>query len=131
MKIKRILCLFMCVFFVFAAQTQEMESDDLKLRIQPLGKVHVAGAKAETASAGPRSGDQIYNKACVACHGVGVLGAPKLHDAADWNPRISTGFDTMWQHAIKGFNAMPPKGTCGNCTDDEIKAAIEYMIEGI
>lgn len=119
------------VFFVMSAQTQEMSSDDIKTRIQPLGKVHVAGAKAESASTGPRSGDQIYNKACVACHSVGVLGAPKLHDAADWSPRIAQGFDTMWQHAIKGFNAMPPKGTCADCSDDEIKAAIEYMIEGI
>ncbi|MDP5029065.1 MAG: cytochrome c5 family protein [Paraglaciecola sp.] len=115
----------------FVAHSQDAASDDIKSRILPIGKVHVAGAKAETASAGPRSGAQIYGKACVACHGVGVLGAPKLHDAADWAPRISQGFDTMWQHAIKGFNAMPPKGTCGDCTDDEIKAAIEHMIEGI
>lgn len=131
MKIKSLLCVFLSVFVVFAAQTQEMSNDDIKSRIQPLGKVHVAGAKAETASTGPRSGELIYNKTCVACHSVGVLGAPKLHDAADWAPRISQGFDTMWQHAIKGFNAMPPKGTCSDCTDDEIKATIEYMIEGI
>ncbi|KXI29788.1 c-type cytochrome [Paraglaciecola hydrolytica] len=131
MKIKSLMCLFVSVFLTFAAQTQEAASDDIKSRIQPLGKVHVAGAKPETSSAGPRSGAQVYNKSCVACHSVGVLGAPKLHDAADWGPRMSKGIDTLVEHGIKGFNAMPPKGTCGDCSDDEIKAAIEYMIEGL
>ncbi|WP_340678978.1 cytochrome c5 family protein [Paraglaciecola sp.] len=131
MKIKSLMCLFVSVFLAFAAQTQEVASDDIKARIQPLGKVHIAGAKAETAASGPRSGSQIYNKSCVACHSVGVLGAPKLHDAADWGPRISKGLDTLLEHAIKGFNAMPPKGACGDCSDDEMKAAIEHMIEGL
>lgn len=131
MKIKSLMCLCVSVFLAFATQSQEVASDDIKSRIQPLGKVHVAGAKAETASAGPRSGVQVYNKSCVACHSVGVLGAPKLQDSADWAPRISKGLDTLVEHAIKGFNAMPPKGTCGDCSDDEIKAAIEHMIEGI
>ena len=131
MKIKSLMCLVVSVFLAFSAQTQETASDDLKARIQPLGKVHVAGAKAETAAAGPRSGAQVYSKSCVACHSVGVMGAPKLHDAADWSPRIAKGLDTMLEHAIKGFNAMPPKGTCGDCSDDEIKAAIEHMIEGV
>ncbi len=130
-KIKSLMCLFVSVFLAFAAQTQEVASDDIKARIQPLGKVHIAGAKAETAASGPRSGSQIYNKSCVACHSVGVLGAPKLHDAADWGPRISKGLDTLLEHAIKGFNAMPPKGACGDCSDDEMKAAIEHMIEGL
>lgn len=127
---KSLLYVFVGLSLAFVAQSQDAATDDIKSRIQPLGKVHIAGAKAETA-AGPRSGAQVYNKSCVACHGVGVLGAPKPNDAADWAPRISQGFDTMWQHAIKGFNAMPPMGTCGDCSDDEIKAAIEHMIEGI
>ena len=130
-KIKSLMCLCVSAFLAFAAQTQELAADDIKSRIQPLGKVHVAGAKAESAASGPRSGTQIYNKSCVACHSVGVLGAPKFQDAADWSPRISKGIDTLLEHALKGFNAMPPKGTCGDCSDDEIKAAIEHMIEGI
>jgi cytochrome c5 len=130
-KIKNVIYIFVGLSLAFAAQSQDAASDDIKSRIQPLGKVHVSGAKAETAASGPRSGTQIYNKACIACHSVGVLGAPKFQNAGDWTPRISQGFDTLWQHAIKGFNAMPPKGTCGDCTDDEIKAAIEHMIEGI
>lgn len=120
---------------VFAVQAQEMSDDAIAERIKPVGEVHVAGAAAEGAAAGgggAKSGEDVYNQACVACHGSGVLGAPKLHVAADWQPRLDErGLDGIWQHALDGFNAMPPRGTCGSCSDDEIKAAIEYMIEGI
>lgn len=118
---------------VFAVQAQDMSDDAIKERIKPVGSVHVAGAAAETASAGgARSGEDVYNGACVACHGSGVLGAPKVHVAADWQPRLDARqLDGLLNHALNGFNAMPPRGTCGNCSDDEIKAAIEYMIEGI
>jgi cytochrome c5 len=131
LKMKSVLWLAMGVFLAFSSNSQEASKDDIQARIQPLGKVHVSCAKAETAAAGPRSGLQVYAKACVACHSVGVLGAPKLQDAADWAPRMAQGLDVMLGHAIKGYNAMPPKGTCGDCSDDEIKAAIEHMIEGL
>nr|WP_240485135.1 c-type cytochrome [Aestuariibacter salexigens] len=109
-----------------------MTEEAIKERIKPTGSVHIAGAQAAPAAGGPRSGEEIYNQACVACHGVGVLGAPKLQVAADWQPRLDEkGFDTVWQNAINGIGGMPPMGTCGNCSNDDIKAAIEYMIEGI
>ncbi len=130
MKFKAFLCIFMGVFSILAVQAQEMSEDDIRARIQPVGKVHVAGAKATMAS-GPRSGSEIYTKACVACHSAGVLNAPKFQDVADWTPRMTKGFDTVWQNAINGIGAMPPMGTCGDCSNDDIKAAIEYMIEGI
>lgn len=118
------------VLAVFAVNAQEMSDEAIKERIKPVGSVHVAGAAA-AAPAGAMSGEDIYNKACVACHGAGVLGAPKLQNAADWQPRLEKGFDTIWQNAINGFNAMPARGTCASCSDDDIKAAIEYMIEGV
>jgi cytochrome c5 len=130
-KFKAFLCICVGIFSVLAVQAQEMSEDDIKARIQPIGKVHIAGAKAEVASSGPRSGSDIYVKACVACHSVGVLNAPKLQDAADWAPRMEQGFDTVWKNAINGIGAMPAMGTCGDCSDDDIKAAIEHMIEGI
>jgi len=130
-KLTVFLCICMGVFSVSAIQAQEMSEDDIRARIQPVGKVHVAGAKAELASLGPRTGSEIYAKACIACHSVGVLNAPKLQDAADWAPRMEQGFDTVWQNAIDGIRGMPPMGTCGDCSNDDIKAAIEHMIEGI
>jgi cytochrome c5 len=129
-KFKAFVCFFMGVFSILAVQAQEMSEDDIRARIQPVGKVHVAGAKVAM-STGPRSGSEIYTKACVACHSAGVLNAPKFQDVADWTPRMTKGFDTVWQNAINGIGAMPPMGTCGDCSNDDIKAAIEYMIEGI
>ena len=132
MKVKILLCVFVGLASVFAAHAQVDSNDAIKSRIEPVGNIYVAGAKAETAAAsGPRSGADVYNKACVACHTSGVLGAPKLQNAGDWSPRLEKGFDVVWQNAINGINAMPPRGTCGDCSDEEIKAAIEHMIEGI
>lgn len=111
--------------------------DQIAERIKPAGKVCVAGEKCEgvqvaaaTASTGgaARSGEEITNGKCNVCHGTGAAGAPKVGDAAAWKPRIAQGIDTLVKHAIGGFNAMPPKGTCGDCSDAEIKAAVEYMV---
>ncbi|ABG38604.1 MAG: cytochrome c5 family protein [Alteromonadaceae bacterium] len=131
-KRKFLLCMFLGLASIFTANAAVNSDDEIKSRIAPVGKVHVAGAKAETASAGgPRSGADVYGAACVACHSSGVLGAPKFQNAADWAPRLEKGFDTVWQNAINGINAMPPRGTCADCSDDEIKAAIEHMTEGL
>ena len=131
MKFKTLLCIAICSLSFITVNAQEMSEDDIKARIKPVGSLHIAGAQAEAAAAGPRSGADIYNKSCVACHSSGVLGAPKLQDAADWAPRMEQGFDTVLQNAINGVRAMPPMGTCGDCSNDDIKAAIEHMIEGI
>ena len=64
----------------------------------------------------------------MACHATGAAGAPKVGDKAAWAPRISQGMATLVKHSIQGFNAMPPKGMCMDCSDDEIKAAVEYMV---
>jgi cytochrome c5 len=131
-KLKTLLTMMLSCLFIFVANAQDGSTDDIKARIKPVGSLHIAGAQAETAAAsGPRSGADVYSKSCLACHSVGVMGAPKMGDAADWTPRLSKGLDTLLSHAINGFNAMPPKGTCGNCSDEEIKAAIEHMTAGI
>lgn len=89
-----------------------------------------AAAPAAVASSG-RSGADVYNSSCVACHSTGLAGAPKPGDADAWKPRLANGADTVLKHAIHGLNAMPPKGTCANCTDEELQAAIDYMTAGI
>lgn len=100
--------------------------------IQPIGQVNVGAVVAAadaTASTEPRSGDQVYNSACLACHSTGVAGAPKVGDKAVWSTRNANGVDGLLANAIKGINAMPPRGACANCSDDELKAAIEYMLK--
>jgi len=73
-------------------------------------------------------GQKTYETTCKVCHAAGVANSPKLGDKAAWAPRIATGIDAMLAVAIKGKGGMPPKGTCMACTDDELKAAIEYMV---
>ncbi|MAD53570.1 MULTISPECIES: cytochrome c5 family protein [unclassified Idiomarina] len=119
----------MISFGASAAVQDDMSKDAIAKRIEPIGKIRVAGesAASEAAASGPRSGEAVFGQYCTACHTSGVMGAPKINNADDWEPRLAQGMDTVLKHAINGFNAMPPKGTCADCSDDEIKAAIEYM----
>ena len=111
----------------------ELSNEEIKKRIQPVGSVYLAGAVVEVAAApaGPRSGADVYQTSCFGCHGTGAAGAPKMGDAAAWEPRKAQGIDVLFEHALNGFNAMPPKGTCMSCSDDELKAAIEHMTNAI
>lgn len=132
MKVKAFFAVLVASCCFIAGSFAQEDNSDLIERIKPVGKVQIAGAApAGAAAAGPRSGKEIYTAACTACHAVGVLGAPKTQVAADWQPRLDEkGFDLVWKNAIDGIGAMPPMGTCGDCSEDDIKAAIEYMIEG-
>ncbi|NRA71839.1 MAG: cytochrome c5 family protein [Gammaproteobacteria bacterium] len=117
----------------FVAHASEQTNAEILKRIQPVGNVYLAGAVKEVAAVptGPRSGEDVYNTTCIGCHGTGAAGAPKMGDAAAWAPRKAQGMDVLFTHALKGFNAMPPKGTCMACSDDELKAAIEHMTNSI
>jgi cytochrome c5 len=128
---RKLLVTLLTAASIFAVQASEPANDEIIDRIKPVGEVYIAGAEPEpAANAGPKSGDQVYQASCSACHGAGVMGAPKYGDAAAWSARTAQGMDVLLEHAIKGFNAMPAKGGCMACSDDEIKAAIEYMLEG-
>lgn len=96
-------------------------------RIKPVGRVDVAVADA--APAAPKSGADIVASACFACHGTGVLGAPKIGDKAAWEPRLqaANGLDGLTASAIKGKGGMPPKGGA-MVSDAEIRAAVENML---
>lgn len=78
-------------------------------------------------------GKEIYTKTCVACHLKGVAGAPALDNKEQWSKRAATGMTTLLGHAIKGFQGetgvMPPKGTCTDCSDADLKSAIMYMLD--
>ena len=110
----------------------DMSREAIAERIKPAGKHYVAGeSSAAEESSGPRSGQQVYDKFCTACHTSGVMGAPKMNNASDWEARLDQGMETVLKHAVEGYNAMPPMGTCSDCSEDEIQAAIDYMIEDI
>ena len=67
-----------------------------------------------------------YNKSCAVCHATGAANAPKTGDAAAWEPRMAKGMDVLVASVGNGMNAMPPKGMCFDCSDDDYKALIEY-----
>ena len=105
-------------------------------RIAPLGQVYLEGdidvnaiqAPVKTATKA-RSGEEVYTAVCASCHSVGVMNAPKFGNKADWAPRVERGIADLVKVSISGKGAMPPKGTCMDCSDDELKAAIEHMIK--
>ena len=82
-------------------------------------------AAANTANMAP--GQKTYETFCVVCHGSGVAGAPKKGDLPAWKKRLDDGWSIVLARAMKGYNAMPPKGTCVTCTETDLKAAIEFM----
>ena len=115
-------------------------------RIEPVGelrtsddpapaptKANAKAVKVAAASDESLSGEQVYNQACTACHGAGIAGAPKTGDPSAWADRIAKGMDVLLEHAIKGYQGeagyMPPKGGRTDLSDEEVKAAIEYMVE--
>jgi cytochrome c5 len=71
-----------------------------------------------------------YAKSCQVCHANGAANAPKTGDAAAWEPRMAKGMDVLVASVANGLNAMPPKGMCFDCSDDDYKALIEYMAKG-
>lgn len=115
-----------------------MSPAKIAARTQPAAKVCVQGeacggaAPATVAAAAPaatQSPDKLYNSTCSACHATGAAGAPTLGDKTAWAARIAQGKETLYTHAIAGFNMMPPKGTCGACSDADIKGVVDYMVE--
>lgn len=110
----------------------------IEQRIQPVGSVCVEGEDCATKvaaadsggdSGGARSGSDINDQYCSTCHQSGAAGAPVVGDQAAWAPRIDKGMDTLVKHAWEGFKGMPAKGMCNDCSEEEIKATVEYMVD--
>ena len=128
---------------IYTADTAEYQAA-IQDRIRPVGQVYLPGEEAsagepqvqEATPAEPvatvLSGPQVYNEACLMCHGSGIGGAPTLDNAESWAPRLSQGTDTLYQHAIEGYTGqsgfMPPKGARMDLSDDEVKVAVDYMV---
>lgn len=92
-----------------------------------------AAAPAPAPVAENTVGKSVYGKTCAMCHAAGVAGAPKPGDKTEWGPRIAQGKDTLYKHALEGYTGskgmMPAKGGAANLTDDEVKAAVDYMAD--
>lgn len=129
---------------VYVRDSAEYQAE-VNSRIRPLGEVYLPGeehhAEAPTVEVAEEpepvatmmTGPQVYNAACIACHGAGVGGAPVVGDAAAWASRIEQGNEVLNEHALNGFSGsagfMPAKGGRMDLSDQEIIDAVSYMIE--
>jgi cytochrome c5 len=134
---------------LIAANTSQVHQQDdpvfrheVEARIAPVARVAVAGqdntalappaAEPAAGAAADLPGETVYNQACVACHGAGIAGAPKLGDKAAWAPRIGQGTDTLHTHALQGFQGktgfMPPKGGRTDLSDQSVINAVDYIV---
>ncbi|WP_346839506.1 c-type cytochrome [Microbulbifer sp. SAOS-129_SWC] len=94
---------------------------------EPRAQAQGDGDAGPTAAAEIR---QVYWRTCHSCHGAGVGGAPRAGDAAAWAPRLAQGMDTLVDHAVHGYRAMPPRGLCFDCSEAEFAALITLMSNG-
>lgn len=112
-----------------------VEGAEAECEVQVATSVASAPAEEETTSGGAMSGEQVYNQACSACHAQGVAGAPQTGDQGAWEPRIAQGRETLLDHAINGYQGdagfMPAKGGNPSLSDDEVAAALDYMVEQV
>lgn len=118
--------------------SRAMDAEVIAQRTKPVGKVTVASASTnadQEQASGAAGGEAVYKKYCSVCHAAGLAGAPKYGDKAAWAPRIKgatpADINRLTKHVINGLNAMPPKGTCATCDNEQLKAAVEFMVSKV
>ena len=118
-----------------SSHTETLVDNTVLERIKPVGEVRIDTdtqvASAEIVETAERSGEEIYNSKCAGCHTSGVMGAPKFASLADWSSRIDLGLDKLTASAIAGKGGMPARGTCMDCSDNEIKVTVQYMLDSL
>ena len=117
---------------VLASSTAMADSrEDIEYRIKKVGRLNVVEAAAPAAAMaadGKIDGEALYTAKCSACHASGVLGAPIVGNKDLWSPRIEQGVDTLYTHAMNGFNNMPARGGAADLSDDQVKAVVDFMV---
>ncbi|MGB1142363.1 MAG: c-type cytochrome [Halioglobus sp.] len=135
---KRIVLTFLAAALAvgaWAVELSDAQRSAIEDRIRPAGEVCLQGeacaAAAAPVASGPRSGEEVYNAACMACHTTGAAGAPKLGDVAGWSDRIAKGMAVLHDAGVNGVpgTGMIAKGGCMNCSDEEVIAAVDFMVE--
>ncbi|WP_122433283.1 c-type cytochrome [Pseudomonas viridiflava] len=120
----------------WALNAQAASNEEIARRLEPVGQVCIQGKECpgvqvvgSAGGGGGRSADDVIAKHCTVCHSGVMPNAPKIGDTTAWTERSQKegGLDGLLAKAITGINAMPPKGTCGDCSDEELKAAIQKM----
>lgn len=108
--------------------------DEVRKRLGLLkNKPIVAMASGDNENMTPkiRSGETVYNLGCAACHTAGLAGAPMFANVSQWQGRVEKGLETLVNNSYNGYNAMPAKGLCMDCTREEIQNSVQYMLDAL
>jgi len=105
----------------------DVSPDAISARLAPVARLEFMASGGATRTL--RAGEAVYSGLCVACHGAGVAGAPKVGDKKAWGPRIAQGFDTLVKHATEGYKGMPPKGGGTDLDPQEVARAVAWMAD--
>ncbi|MBN9230172.1 MAG: cytochrome c5 family protein [Legionella sp. 40-6] len=123
--------LFFLILFLLQTLSyaiNESEHENMLERLQPVGNVYLA-QNTEKTVVKKSKGQEIYEQHCIVCHNDGLAGAPKFRNAQDWKSRLAEKkLNELVASAVKGLNAMPAKGTCIECSEEDLKAALTYML---
>jgi cytochrome c5 len=106
------------------ASPDKLTAPAIAARLAPVAGVELAGAGAAHTL---KNGETVYGGLCIACHGTGAAGAPKLGDKAAWKARIAQGFDTLVKHATEGYKSMPAKGGGADLDAQEVARAVAFI----
>jgi cytochrome c5 len=134
--------LIVVLLSVSALAVAASSDDEIRERLRPAGTVCVigdacagavgtvgaAGAAVASGPGGPRNAETIYNAFCMVCHATGISESPILGNAEQWAPRVAKGVDVLYTNSINGINVMPARGTCIDCSDDEMRAVVDFML---
>ena len=121
----------LCALFLFNGKKyDESVIERIHLQVNVCLEGQQCGEAAQSVSSkSARSVDQIYTSGCAACHDAGVAGAPITGNVGQWANRMPKGMDMLVNNAYNGYNAMPAKGLCADCSKDEIAAVVKYMLD--
>ena len=100
------------------------------LKNKPMVTMASDSDASESVAAG-RTGEAVYNLGCAACHTAGLAGAPMLANQAQWEGRLEKGLEALTNNAYNGYNAMPAKGLCMDCSLEEIERSVQYMLDSL
>ena len=100
------------------------------LKNKPMATMTSDSDASDSVAAG-RTGEAVYNLGCAACHTAGLAGAPMFANQAQWEGRLEKGLETLTNNAYNGYNAMPAKGLCMDCSLDEIERSVQYMLDSL
>ena len=126
--------------FVFIALTSfvvmsDSYEDEVRKRLGLLKNIPAVSmlgmADSETPESEGRTGQADYDQGCAACHTAGLAGAPMLGNLAQWEERTSKGLELLTNNAYSGYNAMPAKGMCIDCSETEIERSVQYMLDAL